>query len=258
MSEQRSMLFKRGQIWWLKRDANETTPHIMESKDRYYLVVSCDINNIKAPIANVVIISSKEYDHLPMHIPFIMPSGVKSIVECEHVYTKSITKFKEGQYRGAVSDDVMDEVDKALARQLGVVQTVPGVDFITKILEEVVTKKMEEVTSNISDLKIDETVERICKNMLDKREEEQKLLEVSNPKETSLEKPQNVQKEKAVKQAPKKDKLKNKESQIWTEEKRIQFLIDCDEMSPSEVMKKYNFKSVQTVYQTKYRINNRK
>lgn len=42
----------------------------------------------------------------------------------------------------------------------------------------------------------------------------------------------------------------------WTEESRKQYLQDCETMTPQELMKKYNFKSIQSVFQTKYACKN--
>ena len=42
----------------------------------------------------------------------------------------------------------------------------------------------------------------------------------------------------------------------WTAESRKAILEDCDRLSPQEVMKKYGFKSIQSVFQTKYQCKN--
>lgn len=42
----------------------------------------------------------------------------------------------------------------------------------------------------------------------------------------------------------------------WTKESRKQYLQDCETMTPQELMKKYNFKSIQSVFQTKYACKN--
>lgn len=42
----------------------------------------------------------------------------------------------------------------------------------------------------------------------------------------------------------------------WTEESRKAYLEDCNKMTPQEIMVKYGFKSVQSVFQTKYACKN--
>lgn len=292
MRERKSMMFKRGQIWWLKKDSNEVSPHIMDAKDRYYLIVSCDLNNAKAPIANVLVISSKENDHLPIHIPFFMPSGKKSIIECEQIYTKSITKFQEGYYEGVVSDEVMKEVDRALTNQLGIKAEIPGIEAVTELVEELVAKRIKQVNpKGISDdmvlsvcKKISDMFDQVSpveskpvdfvkespvgKNLLESEKEETKpetkgsLFKPYYEKYVET-KPSNVKPtfiKPEVSEIPTKemDKPFKRPRAKWTEEKKKQFLDDCDAMSPRKVMEKYNLKNLQSVYQKKYLITSGK
>lgn len=267
MSEKRSMFFQRGQIWWLKKDYNEFTPHIMEAKDRYYLVVSCGENNINAPIANVVVISSRLYDNLPMHVPFKMPNGKDSIIECEHIYTKSITKFKEGSYVGVVSDDVMKNVDKALSSQLSLNKSVPGFDVISNMVEEIAVKKFQSMDKTCI---TDDMILSVCKRISDmfdsqflNKTEHVKENYVLEQKEIETKKRQSSAIEKFNRRLIKTEEIQNsrkptKKRRKWTDEMKKQFLNDCESMSPREVMEKYEMSSVKSVYQMKYLISNGK
>ena len=281
--KEKSMYFQRGQIWWLERDANEMTPHVMESKDRYYLVLSCTENNQSAPIANVCVISSKKYDGYPMHVPFTMPSGKYSIIECEHIYTKSITKFKKGQYAGVVPDHIMDRVNVALARQLSIQQYIPGYEAIEDMIVKIAQLKKEQMFSPRE--VTDDTVLSICKRISDIFE-----IEPYSESQQVIEEPQVVEEVKVtedvkiieevktidevsegkVKQVkPKKRKSKKSKTKKivntragkpkrtynrWTEERVIQFLYDCDAMTLEEVANKYNLSNAESAYKTKCRL----
>lgn len=280
--ELRSSYYSRGQIWWLEKDVNEYNGHTMDAKDRYYLVVSNELNNINAPIANVLVISSRPYDRLPTHIPFKMMSGKDSIIECEQIYTKSIEKFKRGRYIGTVSSYVMDQVSRALAAQLQLtsilsesvpirrprpvtsvyrkeddnVPTIKRDPVVSKETEckiEVVSKEMNE-TSEIKEVTPMKTAEH--KSQVDKFNERLKKTEAIQKELPEL-KDDPIKESKPIEKDMNNSNLKK--GRRWTEEMKIQFLVDCDKMSPREIMTKYGFSSVNGVYTKKYTLlNNRK
>lgn len=269
----KACLFARGQIWYLKRDTNEVTPHVMESKDRYYLVVSCKENNENAPIANVCVISSKDYDHRPMHVKITMPSGKFSIVECEHIYTKSITKFQEGEYVGTVPEHVMNEVTVTLANQLGLTSALPGVNAIMDMVSTIAEKKQKELASK--SYVTDDMVLSVCKRISDMFDVA--LTKTSNNiPETTPKVIDEVSEEKSVTQVKSKipkssidkfnERLKKSQEIItkspgrnkWNDETIKIFLQDCDNLPMNEVVAKYGFKNIKSAYQTKYIFTNRK
>ena len=48
------------------------------------------------------------------------------------------------------------------------------------------------------------------------------------------------------------DEASKPKRNTWTIESRKEYLRDCDSMTPEQVMKKYNFSKIQSVFQTKY------
>lgn len=66
-------------------------------------------------------------------------------------------------------------------------------------------------------------------------------------KSQAIQKPE-IKEEKTTTESPKKTKKRNS----WTVETRMAYLKDCNTMSPQEVMKKYGFGTIQSVFQTKY------
>lgn len=51
---------------------------------------------------------------------------------------------------------------------------------------------------------------------------------------------------------PTKTKTSSGKRNTWTNEARMQYLKDCEEMAPREVQEKYGFKTMQSVFQMKY------
>lgn len=62
----------------------------------------------------------------------------------------------------------------------------------------------------------------------------------------------NIQSSKPAEKAAEPQKKRN----TWTIEKRQQYLEDCEKLSPQDVMKKYGFSTLQSVFQTKYQCKN--
>lgn len=59
-----------------------------------------------------------------------------------------------------------------------------------------------------------------------------------------------------AKEAAEENTTQKKKRNSWTEESRRAYLEDCDKMTPQEIMTKYNFTSIQSVFQTKYACKN--
>lgn len=51
---------------------------------------------------------------------------------------------------------------------------------------------------------------------------------------------------------PKSDESPKRKRNTWTTEAKLQYLQDCEQMSPQQVQQKYGFKNVQSVFQMKY------
>lgn len=111
------MRFNRGDVFWIKPSIKGD--HTMR-KRRPYVIVSCEKNNRYAPIVNVVALSTKSMDKLPMHVEINL-NGVPNIAECEHVYTISKEEIKEEDFVDKLSTKEMHNISLALGRQLGVI-----------------------------------------------------------------------------------------------------------------------------------------
>lgn len=108
---------KRGQIYYA-----DLSPVIGSEQGghRPVLIIQNDIGNRYAPTVIAAIITSRHTKaNLPTHIWLNAECGLpkESMVECEQVRTLDKKRLKS--FMGAVSDEVMNEIDKGLKISFG-------------------------------------------------------------------------------------------------------------------------------------------
>lgn len=146
--------YRRGDVWFLSLkseygDGNDSSS--VQKKSRPYLIVSCEENNMNAPTFNVVPICTRNNDHLPMHVFFIYNENTadskNQIILCEQITTVSMLDFdRKGSYfMYSLNLNLMNQVDEALTRQLGLKPRVADMKVIERLIEEVSAKKEKEI-----------------------------------------------------------------------------------------------------------------
>lgn len=256
--------------------------------NRPWLVVSNNEGNNSARTCNVVPITSEQgKTEIPVHVRFEF-EGIPQLILVEQPRTVDIAAL--GEYMYTVSDDIMEQVEKAQAIQFAIRPSVTYLDItldkVTEHLKNLVAYILQEkqvlierqenlITngggavpmSNIEDaaLQLGEMIE----DLVDVNKPE-KPAEVSKPQPAHgsqiekfnqrLAKSQQIKQQEQPKTQPtavvEENTTQKRKRNSWTEESRRAYLADCDKMTPQEVMTKYGFKSVQSVFQTKYACKN--
>ena len=88
---------------------------------RPVVVVSNNKNNAFAPNVTVVPITSRDKKWLPTHVEInnsALPMKVHGIVLCEQIMT--VSKDMLGDFMCSLSPSIMNQIDYALKRQLGI------------------------------------------------------------------------------------------------------------------------------------------
>lgn len=158
--------FRRGDVWYLglsteKGDNKDDSS--VQKKSRPYLIVSCEENNNNATTFNVVPICTRNNDHLPMHVFFRYedgtPSGRNQVILCEQVTTVSVLDFNNprSHFMYSLTLNLMNQVDDALARQLGLKPRVADMKVLERLIDELVKKK----EAHIAELKAQEANMRV-------------------------------------------------------------------------------------------------
>lgn len=174
-------------------------------------------------------------------------------------------------YVGVLSDDVMSEVDKAIAIQfdIGIEKNLLGVsaamDEITKTIESIVKKKIESIQLaadvDVEDavIRIGEGIERLFGDMDKKQyikpQETSKTVEKSdgnNIEDSTMNIFENTLQDKKTKSIEQK-----KTQEKWSKEKIYEFLKDAEELPHSEMMKKWDLKDKVSIYKKKYYLKNK-
>ena len=165
--------FRRGDVWFLhfnSEDGDGRDASSVEKKSRPYLIVSCEENNMNAPIFNVIPITTRNNDHLPMHVFFVYqdgtPNGRNQLVLCEQITTVSKLVFNHPQSRFMYSFDLafMNKIDEALTRQLGLKPRVADMKIIERLIEELASKKEAEL-QKAKEMEIQQRVENIVESL---------------------------------------------------------------------------------------------
>ena len=109
--------FKRGQIYYADLSPVKGSE---QGGLRPVLIIQNDVGNKYAPTVIVAVITSRHTKaKLPTHIWLNDECGLpkESMIECEQVRTLDKSRLKD--FMGAVSDEVMAEIDKGLKISFG-------------------------------------------------------------------------------------------------------------------------------------------
>lgn len=141
--------FRRGDVWYVKlKDefGDNQNNSSVQRKSRPYLIVSCEENNNCAPTINAVPITTRPSDHLPMHIYYDY-NGRHQLVLCEQITTLSVIDFhrEKSYYMYSFNLDFMNQIDDALAAQLGLRPRVADMKVIENLIDKISADKEAEM-----------------------------------------------------------------------------------------------------------------
>ena len=146
--------YRRGDVWWLKlpyENGDGIKDSSVQRKSRPYLIVSCEENNLNSPTFNVVPISTKDSDHLPMHVYFRYQEAANGernqLILCEQVTTVSIKVFEDNRsyFMYSLNLDLMNKVDEALTRQLGLKPRIADMHVLERIVHELAETELARI-----------------------------------------------------------------------------------------------------------------
>lgn len=140
----------RGQVWFLvDPDCPREYDGSLQGKNRPWLIVSNDLCNQNSPVLTAVPLTSQNKTHMPTHVHFNDGKGDQTIL-CEQI--RSIPDrllFNGGSYyKYTLSQDVMQEVDNALAAQLNITLCFPNAERFWKSLEQMIRFKVEQAVDD--------------------------------------------------------------------------------------------------------------
>lgn len=270
--------FKRGDVWYLQFDeenGDSIKDSSVQKKSRPYVIVSCEESNNSAPIFNVVPITTREFDHLPMHVYYRYYDSKNGdrhqIVLCEQITTVSIQVFNNSRsrYLYSFSLEFMNKIDEALARQLGLKPRVADMHVLERIVEELAEKQKKEIkemkekdsAARMEQLavflaktfNIRLTAEDLLNGVQYRPEELQhaSLETVQEMKETAKErttKPRTPKEETAPEETVLEVDVQTdsrearKKRAKWSTEEKARFLDDYEKLSLAQMSKKYGIK----------------
>lgn len=270
--------YRRGDVWFLHFE-NETgdgsRTSSVQKKSRPYLIVSCEENNLNAPTFNVIPITTRDSDHLPMHVYFRYMDGPEGgrnqLILCEQITTVSVEVFLSAKSRFMYSFNIelMNQVDEALTRQLGLKPRVADMQVLERIVNELAeteAKRIEAMKEKEVHMRVEALAATLIKkfnlnldttallNGTEYRDAELQYAdksEVKTMRETAAErrKPEPATPKKTVAQTRTEESSdKPKKRHKWSIEEKRQFLADYKKLSISQMSEKYGIKKSSVSY----------
>ena len=270
--------YRRGDVWFLHFDdetGDGSRTSSVQKKSRPYLIVSCEENNLNAPTFNVVPITTRDSDHLPMHVYFRYMDGPEGgrnqLILCEQITTVSVEIFLSSKSRFMYSFNIemMNKVDEALTRQLGLKPRVADMQVLERIVSELAeteAKRIEAMKEKEVQMRVEALAAALVKkfnlnldttallNGTEYRDAEMQYADkatIKTMRETAAErrKPEPVTPKKTftltqVEESSDKPKKRHK----WSIEEKRQFLADYNKLSISQMSEKYGIKKSSVSY----------
>lgn len=146
--------FRRGDVWYLHlstETGDGNTNSSVQKKSRPYVIVSCEENNLNSMTFNVIPITTRDSDHLPMHVYFRYEDGSANarnqLVLCEQITTVSILAFNDpkSHFMYSFNEEFMLKIDEALTRQLGLKPRVADMTVLERIVKELAEAQVAEI-----------------------------------------------------------------------------------------------------------------
>lgn len=278
--------YRRGDVWFLHFDdetGDGSRTSSVQKKSRPHLIVSCEENNLSAPTFNVVPITTRDSDHLPMHVYFRYMDGPEGgrnqLILCEQITTVSVEAFlsPRSRFMYSLNIELMNKVDEALTRQLGLKPRIADMHILERIVNELAeteAKRIEAMKEQEVQMRVETLAAALIKkfnlnldttellNGTEYRDAEMHYADksvVKSMRETAAKrrKPEPVEPKPKPKKTvvpaqseePKdKPKDKPKKRYKWSLEEKRQFLEDYKKLSISQMSEKYGIKKSSVSY----------
>lgn len=260
--------FKRGQVWMYKDNIqSKYLTKGVQSGTRPCLIISSDQGNVSSSCVTVLKITSQDCkSKLSINVRFINQDNEYNVVLCNQVST--INKDDLFKYIGTLSDQKMEEVEKAYLEANGMEQYADSANATLAKIERLISrletckghKYMNENTADEKVRKVAERLEDLYKDLAvfyDKTAEEimngiDPLMDFYNRRDLgkvniSSENDDKREDPKENTETPKhkKSSVNRKRTTKWTKEKMEEFLSDKELLSPNEYANKYGYESIQ-------------
>lgn len=135
----------RGQVWFLVDPQCPTEYEgSLQGKNRPWLIVSNDICNQNSPVLTAVPLTTQNKSLMPTHVRFTDSKSDQTIL-CEQIRSIPDRLLYNGgsYYKYTLSQDIMQQVDNALAVQLDITLCFPNAERFWKSLEQTIRYKVE-------------------------------------------------------------------------------------------------------------------
>lgn len=270
--------YRRGDVWFLHLedetgDGSRTSS--VQKKSRPYLIVSCEENNLNAPTFNVVPITTRDSDHLPMHVYFRYldgPEGGRNqLILCEQITTVSVEVFLsfKSRFMYSLSIELMNKVDEALTRQLGLKPRVADMQVLERIVNELAeteAKRIEAMKEKEVQMRVEALAATLVKKfnldldttaLLNGTEYRDAEMQYADKATVQTMREAAAERRKPEPTAPKKTVApvcteesgdKPKKRHKWSIEEKRQFLADYKKLSISQMSEKYGIKKSSVSY----------
>lgn len=226
----------RGQVWFIvEKVPYGTNGDSLQSGSRPWLIVSNNACNQASPILTAVPLTTAEKTDLPTHVCFHY-AGKPQTVLCEQIRSLPVKLLEHATYSFTLSEKAMQEVDEALAIQLGISLTFPNSQRFWDSIERLVRAKVkaaidETKMTSIDTLKIVSQIDRITEELNGTKPEQ---------------KPEPTEEPELIEESEQKPKtwvpIKKPQRRKWSTQDMINFIADCDKLPLQDVSEKYGLK----------------
>lgn len=145
-------VFKRGQVWYI--NDNRKNIGSIQGKSRPYLVVSNDKCNANSPVIHMAPLTTQDKTSMPTHVQIYDPyRRINQVILCEQVMPKSVPDITPiAEYRYALTEEKMKEVDRALAAQFGIPYGGVTMDDFEELLDMLKDEKIAQIKAEADKL----------------------------------------------------------------------------------------------------------
>lgn len=207
---------------------------------RPWLVVSVDFKNKKGDNVTIVPIhSGRIYDRDPTHVN-ITYNDQDNTVLCDQPVSVNAGRLDFEKQKESVPEVDMIRVSEGLSVHFGLKTPV---NYLTNSHLNV----LEDTFNNIIDSSLSKELDRfdlylkeVIPDLVSKRVKELLISQAPSKKEKKSKQSENPKSKKSYTR--------------WTEDSAMEFIIDCESLSKSEVMKKYGYATLATVSNTEKRL----
>ena len=230
--------FERGQVWYIRGYGTSTPVGHEQSKDRPWLVLSDRKFNSSAGMVTAVPITSRDNITTPAQVMFVNDKSKNNVILCEQIKTFDTACYKF-EYLGALSDELMEKVDKALAFHLGLNINSVDLNLLLESVESVVQRIIDAKKADLSPKFSDEDVARFLERLTattDAALKKATIPEKGSGREYVLQEHDFRQ---SSKNTPSETGVKSQRIK-WTPEIAQKFLKDADEHPMVEVMQRWS------------------